>query len=396
MYHKYRNFISGFISDKYGRRPALLLGLFGTAITSITFGFSAYFWTAVLSRFCWGLINGNIGVAKTYLSEICDDTNVAKAMSYFGIVGGVGRTIGPMIGGFLSTPAKRFPVFRNSIFDTFPFALPSLIISVCCFIVFTITYFVLPETLLHKVVETIHTNTNYDRGSKVVSTAKYSPLNTDEENNSLVNNNTNDKLNNLDNHGDIELSSLLGDKEQQNISSYDEVNTQLSYDKSIISNTSQQQENNIETNQSNNKILLNELVSSHNYLDINKKFSHRRNISFSNLVKVKDIGTQDISFKHLKQVSSNDVPLPFIDKHANTLSDDYDNDGSIDCSIERVRYSNGSEFNESIISSQQSYLSNIRYLLKQHQIIVSTTLYGLISFVATIISEIFPLWVVTE
>ena len=101
------NFMWGLISDRYGRRIALLSGLFGTSVAAVMFGFSPNFIMAVISRFLWGFLNGNIGVSKTYMSEITDDTNNARGMALFAVVGGVGRTIGPMIGGFLSEPAKK-------------------------------------------------------------------------------------------------------------------------------------------------------------------------------------------------------------------------------------------------------------------------------------------------
>jgi MFS family permease len=92
----------GVIADKYGRRPALLLGLLGTALSAILFGLAPTFMIAVIARFMWGFLNGNIGVSKTYVAEILDDTNTPRGMAVFGVIGGVGRTIGPVIG-------KKFP-----------------------------------------------------------------------------------------------------------------------------------------------------------------------------------------------------------------------------------------------------------------------------------------------
>lgn len=141
------NFIWGYVSDKYGRKPALIFGLIGTSISSLIFGFSPYFSIAILARFLWGLLNGNIGVAKTYLSEISDDTNSAKAMALFGVIGGFGRALGPIIGGFLSSPAEKYSIFQDTIFETYPFALPSLIICFNCFMVAILAFFNLEETL---------------------------------------------------------------------------------------------------------------------------------------------------------------------------------------------------------------------------------------------------------
>mmetsp|Transcript_30505 Transcript_30505/g.65715 ORF Transcript_30505/g.65715 Transcript_30505/m.65715 type:complete len:252 (-) Transcript_30505:302-1057(-) len=145
------NIAFGVFSDRYGRRPALLSGVLGTAFSAILFGFSPTFAVAALARFLWGMLgSGNIGVAKTYLAEICDDSNLARGMAYFGVIGGAGRVFGPMIGGLLSEPAKYYPVFRGTIFETYPFALPSLVISANCFLVFAVAYVYLLETLPEK------------------------------------------------------------------------------------------------------------------------------------------------------------------------------------------------------------------------------------------------------
>ena len=67
--------------------------------------YSQNFWWAIIARFLWGFLNGNVGVVKTYLSEvncdviflyycvchqICDDTNQAQGFSIMGTTGGIG------------------------------------------------------------------------------------------------------------------------------------------------------------------------------------------------------------------------------------------------------------------------------------------------------------------
>lgn len=92
------NLIWGNLSDRIGRRPVILCGLCGTFISGFCFAFSPTFMVAVCMRFLWGLLNGNIGVCKTYMSEILDDSNNTRGMAIFGVIGGVGRTVGPLIG----------------------------------------------------------------------------------------------------------------------------------------------------------------------------------------------------------------------------------------------------------------------------------------------------------
>ena len=62
--------IWGLLSDKIGRRPVLLFGVCATLICELLFGFSQNFTWAIIARFLWGLLNGNVGVVKTYISEV--------------------------------------------------------------------------------------------------------------------------------------------------------------------------------------------------------------------------------------------------------------------------------------------------------------------------------------
>ena len=56
----------------------------------IAFGLSTSYWMAVATRSLSGLLNGNIGVAKSVLGEITDKTNQSRAFSVFGFVYGLG------------------------------------------------------------------------------------------------------------------------------------------------------------------------------------------------------------------------------------------------------------------------------------------------------------------
>ena len=73
--------IWGFISDRIGRRPVMLVSTLGTGLSCVLFGFSKFYWWALIARSLFGALNGNLGVAKTYLREVCDETNQSKAFS---------------------------------------------------------------------------------------------------------------------------------------------------------------------------------------------------------------------------------------------------------------------------------------------------------------------------
>ena len=134
------------VADRYGRRPALLYGLLGTAGCCVAFGLAPNFACALAARFFWGLLNGNVGVAKTVMSELATDVHMARAFSYIGLNSGAGRILGPAIGGLLSEPGKRFPG-TPQLFLTFPFLLPCIICGLLSAATCLASYFVLQETL---------------------------------------------------------------------------------------------------------------------------------------------------------------------------------------------------------------------------------------------------------
>jgi MFS family permease len=74
----FTTFAWSWLSDRIGRRPVIMIGLFGNIITSLWFGLSKSFISALIARFSCGLLNGNIAVAKCVLGEVTDRTNQAK------------------------------------------------------------------------------------------------------------------------------------------------------------------------------------------------------------------------------------------------------------------------------------------------------------------------------
>ncbi|TRM65076.1 major facilitator superfamily domain-containing protein [Schizophyllum amplum] len=135
-------------SDRVGRKPVILIGLFGLSVSMYLFGLSKTFTGLVLSRALNGALNGNIGVIKSMMAEMTDETNIAVAYAYMPIAWSTGGTLGPIIGGALSHPAEQFPsIFgRFNLLKEYPYFLPCAVPATFSVLAWFVTYFYLKET----------------------------------------------------------------------------------------------------------------------------------------------------------------------------------------------------------------------------------------------------------
>ena len=102
---------AGRLSDRYGRKPLLLLSIGGTFASLLLLGFARSLWMLFLSRFLDGITGGNITVAQAYITDSSTEENRAKSLGMIGAAFGLGFIFGPIIGGVLSTWGYAVPSF---------------------------------------------------------------------------------------------------------------------------------------------------------------------------------------------------------------------------------------------------------------------------------------------
>lgn len=139
----------GILADSAGRRPVMMLGLIGTIVSCVVFGMSESYTVALVARFLWGLLNANIGVAKTMLAEVSGQEHKTAAFAAIGVVGGLGRLLGPSIGGLLAMPADEIGgVFDSYVWRRWPLLLPCLVAAALTLATLVAAWALLPETLV--------------------------------------------------------------------------------------------------------------------------------------------------------------------------------------------------------------------------------------------------------
>jgi MFS family permease len=133
------NFFWGWISDRIGRKPVILLGTILTAACFLAFGFCRTLWQAMLVQAVMGAVNGNQGVVSTCLGEITDRSNQSRAFTYLPVLYGIGGITGPILGGLL--------VSEDSSGEKFPYLWPNLVSAAVLTVDFILAFIFLEESL---------------------------------------------------------------------------------------------------------------------------------------------------------------------------------------------------------------------------------------------------------
>jgi len=103
--------IVGRLSDRYGRKPLLLLSIGGTFLSLLLLGLAWALPLLFLSRILDGLTGGNITVAQSYIADVTEEKDRAKGLGLIGAAFGLGFILGPLFGGLLSQISLAAPAF---------------------------------------------------------------------------------------------------------------------------------------------------------------------------------------------------------------------------------------------------------------------------------------------
>ncbi|MFP4624254.1 MAG: MFS transporter, partial [Gemmatimonadota bacterium] len=103
--------IWGRVSDRLGRRPFIIAGLFASAVSYLIFGFAESLAALFVSRIAAGAAGGTIAVAQAYVADTTGPEDRAHGLGMLGAASGLGVLVGPAIGGYFSEFGYSVPGF---------------------------------------------------------------------------------------------------------------------------------------------------------------------------------------------------------------------------------------------------------------------------------------------
>jgi DHA1 family tetracycline resistance protein-like MFS transporter len=129
--------IWGRLSDRFGRKPMLLITMLGSGLAYLVMAYATNLWILMFARFLTGLLAGNFAVATAYVSDITPADKRVQGMGFVGGAVSLGFMTGPAIGGLLAGADA----------ETASLYLPSLAAAAICLLTFIAIFLFLKESL---------------------------------------------------------------------------------------------------------------------------------------------------------------------------------------------------------------------------------------------------------
>lgn len=118
----------GSLSDRYGRRPVLVLSVLGSALGYYLFGIGGALWVLFISRLMDGITGGSISTAYAFIADVTPPPDRARNYAWLGAAFGIGLVAGPALGGVLAQIRLTAPAFAAGTFSLLGAAVAFLVL----------------------------------------------------------------------------------------------------------------------------------------------------------------------------------------------------------------------------------------------------------------------------
>ncbi|MEY2444555.1 MAG: transporter, family, tetracycline resistance protein, partial [Ilumatobacteraceae bacterium] len=108
----------GRLSDRIGRKPVIVISLFGTAIGSFVTGAAGVLWLLFAGRIIDGASGGSLSVAQAAVADLAPEAERPRLIGLLGAAFGVGFVLGPAIGGLAALGGPHVPFYVAGVLAT--------------------------------------------------------------------------------------------------------------------------------------------------------------------------------------------------------------------------------------------------------------------------------------